>query len=115
MLIALLSESVSVREAVLRQNRPVFDMPHAEFERFVATLRQLGMPFAGWTRPRMHESARACTFTRKCTKKLSKATGLVRDDLLPPDPDTLLQHFRFSKDNWNGPVSEQLSIAGNGS
>jgi len=86
-------------------------MPHAEFERFVADVASTGDAVRRMDKAEDARERAGLYFYQKMHEKLSKATGLVRDDLLPPDPDTLLQHFRFSKDNWNGPVSEQLSIA----
>jgi hypothetical protein len=108
-LLGLLRDSPSLREQILWRNRPMFDMPVADFDGFVADVASTED-----VERRMDKAEEATTrsgeyFYRLLHKKLSGT--FQRQDLMPPAPSVLLSHFRIFRNDYDVPIPRLLSIA----
>lgn len=109
--LALLSDSASEREDVLRQNRYWFDCSHIEFEDIVAEIAAADSPRWRVEMAQKWLKSSAEVLYRKLISNLQTRQQFDVNELLPPDPDGLLRHLRLPLDAIDEPFEEILADA----
>jgi hypothetical protein len=94
--LALLGDSPSHREAILRRNRHWFDCSNDAFEKAVATIATIGDP-----RQRIEElepwrKSSASEFYAKLYQRIGAGDSMNLSELVPSSGDGLLRHYRLS-------------------
>jgi hypothetical protein len=96
--LAVLSESVTEREAALRRNRPWFDCPDDEFERAVAEIASGESPQRRLDEAEGWRGSSAAVFYAKLHAQLSQYPALKLSELRPPSAEALIRHLRLRPD-----------------
>ena len=91
----LLSDSVHVRQDLLREHREWFDLPRREFESATADIATTKNLESRMEKLRERQSASAANFYRNLKSVLRLKDALHQPDVLPPATDDLLRHLRI--------------------
>lgn len=94
-ILAVLSDSATKREAILRKNRRWFDCPEDEFEQAVAEIASDDDPQRRLDETEAWRSSSAAAFYTNLYDRLAQYPVFELSDLRPPNAEALVRHLRL--------------------
>jgi hypothetical protein len=94
--LALLSDSVSARERILREHPEWFDGPSPDFDDWVARIATLDDPEERLATAERWQKDSASLYYDNLQRRIRAGEKLEYSDLLPPSSESMLRHYRLS-------------------